>query len=71
MNIKNPQYVINSLSNQIAALAQEKALRDALITEQQQEIQELKKQVEKLREEAQKKLDERNNLREKESSQKK
>jgi len=35
VNIKNPQYVINSLSSQVATLAQEKALRDAIITEQQ------------------------------------
>jgi peptidoglycan hydrolase CwlO-like protein len=55
MNIKNPQYVINSLSNQIASLAQEKALRDAIITEQQQEIQELKKQIETLKSEKSKK----------------
>ncbi len=47
--IKNPQYVINSLTNQVAMLAQEKALRDAIITEQQLEIETLKKEIEELK----------------------
>jgi len=43
----NPQYIINSLSNQIAQISAEKAARDAIITEQQQEINELKQKLEK------------------------
>ena len=74
MNIKNPQYVINSLSNQVAALAQEKALRDAIITEQQQELTEVKKELDNLRqqlEDVTKNLEELKALREKEKAQKK
>lgn len=47
----NPQYIINALTNQIAQLSAEKAARDAIITEQQQEINDLKQKLEKQLEE--------------------
>ena len=47
-NQPNPQYVNNSLLNQLAQKAMDVAERDALIAEQQQEIELYKKKVEKL-----------------------
>ena len=47
-NQPNPQYVNNSLLNQLAQKAMEVAERDAVIAEQQKEIELYKKKVEKL-----------------------
>ena len=47
-NQPNPQYVNNSLLNQLAQKAMDVAERDAAIAEQQQEIELYKKKVEKL-----------------------
>jgi uncharacterized coiled-coil protein SlyX len=44
----NKDYVINSLTNQIASLSQANAIKDAIITEQQAENKQLKDTLEKL-----------------------
>ncbi|MEF2293747.1 hypothetical protein [Virgibacillus dokdonensis] len=48
----NIQYVVNALSNQVAQLSQEKAYHEAIITAQQEEINELKANTQQEKENA-------------------